>query len=345
LFATARRLSTPAPADGNRRAFFTNRSPLKTELLRGRARIYRPTGKPWNPILPRRLIIDCDPGKDDAVALMVACASPELALEAVTTVAGNVGLERTTSNALAVLELCGRADVPVYPGCPRPILRPLRTAERVHGKSGIDGANLPPPRAAPRERHGVEALIDLVMAPGEPATIAALGPLTNVALAIVMEPRIVGRLAGIAVMGGALLGGNVTPAAEFNIHVDPHAAAVVFGCGAPVAVVPFDVTRHVRPGDALLDRLAASGRAAARCTVGMWRANADMLHDACVVAWLLRPDLFRSRPAAIAVVTEEGPDLGRTVEAPGSAPNLSWIEAADRDGVLELVERRIVRLD
>ena len=179
----------------------------------------------------RPIIIDCDPGKDDAVALLLAFASPEVEVLAVTAVAGNVPLAVTARNALRVCELAGRADAAVHAGCPRPILKALETAPHVHGKDGLAGAPLPEPAMALRPAHAVDILVDRLMASDGDITLCALGPLTNLALAIVKQPAIVPRIREIVLMGGALKRGNVTPHAEFNIYVDPHAAAVVFGAG------------------------------------------------------------------------------------------------------------------
>ncbi|MEX2649967.1 MAG: nucleoside hydrolase [Alphaproteobacteria bacterium] len=293
----------------------------------------------------RAIVIDCDPGKDDAVAIWVAAASPELEILRVTTVGGNVGLARTTANALAILGVAGRADVPVHAGCPLPLLRPQATAESVHGTTGIDGADLPPARTAPAPGHGAVMLVEAVMGARGPITIAALAPLTNLAVALAMEPRIAERVERLVIMGGGFAMANMTAFAEFNVYVDPHAAAVVLRSGAPITLVPLDVTRRVLATEPWLARLEALGRTAPRATAGMYRASPDLaLHDPCVIAWLLRPDLFESRPAHVAVVTEEGAEVGRTVMVEGKAPNARVLLGVDSAGVLDLVAERLARL-
>ncbi|MGH6720068.1 MAG: nucleoside hydrolase, partial [Alphaproteobacteria bacterium] len=232
----------------------------------------------------RPILIDCDPGKDDAVAIWFAAASDELDVRAVTTVGGNVGLDNTTRNALAILDLANRPDVPVHAGCPYPTLRPLETAANVHGTSGIDGADLPASARAASGRYGPVALIEAIAAAPTPLTIAALAPLTNLAVALTLEPSIAGKVERIVVMGGGFREANMTPYAEFNVYVDPHAAAKVFACGAPITLVPLDVTRRVLATEPWLAGLEATGRLAARATAGMYRASPDLaLHDPCVM--------------------------------------------------------------
>ena len=192
------------------------------------------------------LLIDCDPGKDDAVALLLALASPEaLNILGITTVAGNVPLSMTQKNARKICELAGRADVLVHAGCPRPMLHPLITAEHVHGSGGLDGADLPEPRMPLQAMHGVNFLINTLMNSASEITLATLGPLTNIAVAIIQEPGIVSRIGEIVLMGGAITEGNVTPSAEFNIYVDPHAAHVVLNSGIKLTMISLDVTHQV----------------------------------------------------------------------------------------------------
>lgn len=293
----------------------------------------------------RPILVDCDPGKDDAVALWFAAASPELALTRVTTVGGNVGIERTSANARAILGAAGRSDVPVHAGCAVPLLRSQEMAETVHGVTGVDGADLPPPVVPLAPGHGAVALAEAVMGAAEPLTLAALAPLTNLAVALALEPRLARRVERIVIMGGGFHGGNMTPYAEFNIYVDPHAAAKVFGCGAPITLVPLDVTRKVLANEAWLARLEAMGTRAPRATAAMYRASPDLaLHDPCVMAWLVRPDLFVARPARVTAVTEEGPEVGRTVRHETGAPNMDVLLDVDAKGVLDLVAERLRRL-
>ena len=211
------------------------------------------------------IILDCDPGQDDAIAILLALASPELEPLAITTVGGNVPLPLTERNARRILALAGRSDVPVYAGCDRPLVRPLETAEYVHGESGLDGAELPEPTLPLAAGHAIQAIIDLVMArPKGSVTLCATGPLTNVAIALRQEPRLAAQLRQIVLMGGAIDHGNVTPAAEFNIYVDPHAADIVFGCGAPTTMFGLDVTHQVLVNEDRLQRIAAIGTPVAR---------------------------------------------------------------------------------
>ncbi|MEM7614420.1 MAG: nucleoside hydrolase, partial [Pseudomonadota bacterium] len=193
---------------------------------------------------PRKIIIDTDPGQDDAIAILLALASPELEVLGITAVAGNVPLALTETNARKICELAGRTDIPVYAGAIRPLVRDLVTAEYVHGKSGLDGPDLPHPTMPLQSQHAVDFLIETLRA-AEPQsiTLCALGPLTNLALAFNLAPEIVPKVAEIVAMGGGLFeGGNTTPAAEFNIYVDPHAADVVFRCGRPITLLPLDLT-------------------------------------------------------------------------------------------------------
>ena len=212
----------------------------------------------------RPLIIDCDPGQDDAVALLLALASPdEFDLIGITAVAGNVPLALTESNARRIRDLAGRPEVPVYAGCSRPLVREPETAEYIHGPTGIDGADLPEPSRPAEAAHAVDYLVDTLAAATEPVTLATLGPLTNVALAIVKDPAILANVREIVTMGGAIGLGNVTPAAEFNIHADPHAAHVVFEAGVPLTMIGLDVTHQ-----AIDDGAQAGGDPGARHGAG-----------------------------------------------------------------------------
>jgi purine nucleosidase len=293
----------------------------------------------------RRLIIDCDPGKDDAVAIWLAAASPELAVDRVIAVGGNVGLARTSANARAVLDVIGRMTIPVFAGCDRPLMRVLETAPHVHGESGIDGAGLPAPTTPIAPGRGAVALVDAVMGADAPVTVAALGPLTNLAVAMTLEPALASRIERLVVMGGGFRKANMTPFAEFNIYVDPHAAAIVLNSGAPITLVPLDVTRQVLATPSWLDRLAAMPGPAPRATAGMYRISPDLaLHDPCVVAWLLRPDLFAGRQIHVAVVTDDGPEIGRTLMQVGGEPTIDVLLEVDADGVRDLITRRIEQL-
>ncbi len=288
------------------------------------------------------IVIDCDPGVDDAIALLWAFASP-LDVRAVTVVAGNVPLAFTAANARRVVSLAERTDVPVHAGCPRPLVEPLLTAEHVHGESGLDGAELPPATVPLAEGHAVDRLIALAHAHDQ-LTVCAVGPLTNLAMALVKDPAIAPRLARIVVMGGAIGAGNVTPSAEFNFYVDPHAARVVFESAVPLVMLGLDVTEQVRPTPARLARLRALDNAAGRTVAAMLghyaerAADGGALHDPLAVGYLLAPELFDGRDAFVEIVTE-GPCRGRSVvDVEGRtahAPNARVLTAVDADAVFD----------
>ncbi len=308
---------------------------------------------------PRSIILDCDPGQDDAVALLLALASPEeLELLAVTTVAGNVPLERTAANARRVVELAG-APVPVFAGAGRPLLRDLETAEYVHGETGLDGSGLPEPGIPLADGHAVDAIIARVMErPPGTVTLVPTGPLTNIALALRKESRLAGRLEGIVLMGGAIGLGNVTAAAEFNIYVDPHAAEIVFGSGVPITMFPLDVTHQVLVTADRVERLGRLDSRAARSVAGMldfYRrhgrtggAEDGPLHDPCTIAWLLRRELFEGRRCRVDIETLSPLGIGRTyVDWWGRSPlpaNAMVMNRADADGFFALLEERLARL-
>lgn len=309
--------------------------------------------------MPRRVIIDTDPGIDDAVAILLALASPELEVLGLATVAGNVPLAATTHNALAVLDLAGRPEIPVHAGCPRPIALDALAAERSHGKKGLGDLVLPEPARAAQPTHGVLWLIEtLRRAAPRSVTLCALGPLTNIATALVMAPDIVGGVDRLVLMGGGSRG-NVTPAAEFNIHADPQAAAIVFASGLPITMVPLDVTLTVRSTPervAPIRALATRAGAAAAELLGPRRALGQPpmpMHDPCVIAWLLRPELFQGRDARVAVETQGALTLGMTViDRPGidqsgragRPANAHVLEAVDADALYRLLAERLARL-
>lgn len=306
----------------------------------------------------RAIILDCDPGQDDAVAILLALASPEeLEVLAITTVAGNVPLAHTAANARRVVELAD-SDVPVYAGAARPLLRSLQTAEQVHGETGLDGSELPPPKRPLAPGHAARAITDLVRArPAGSVTLVATGPLTNLAIALLEAPDLATRIERIVLMGGAIGLGNVTPAAEFNIFVDPHAAAVVFGCGAPITMFPLDVTHQVLVTAERLARIAAVGNPAARAVAGMLgfyrgrrRSGAPEgpLHDPCTVAWLLQPELFSGRDCAVEIETASPLGLGRTYVdwwgVTGKPANATVMREADAPAFFDLLVERLARL-
>ncbi len=309
---------------------------------------------------PRSIVIDCDPGTDDAVAILLALASPEeLEVVGVSTVAGNVGLDRTSANARRIRDLAGRGDVPVHAGCRRPILRPPVDAEHVHGETGLDGADLPPPLGPIEDRHAVDFLIDTCAARPGDITLCAMAPLTNVALAMIKDPSIVDNIGEIVLMGGAIGAGNVTPSAEFNIFVDPHAAAVVFASGAKLTMIGLDVTHQAIVTPERLDAVRAIDTSVGRAVAGLldhthrvdlerYGAPGAPLHDPCVIAYLLRPELFSGRRAFVEVETRSEATIGRTVvdlwDATGREPNATVIERIDADGFFELLIERLARL-
>ena len=306
------------------------------------------------------IIIDCDPGQDDAVALLLAFASPqELEVMGVTTVAGNVALELTAENARRVCELAGRSDVKVFAGCPRPTVRPLRTAEHVHGKTGLDGADLPEPAMKLQDAHAVDFIIATLLSHEDGVTLCPTGPLTNIAVAMVKEPRILPKISGIVLMGGAIGAGNTTPAAEFNIHTDPHAAEIVFTAGVKLTMLGLDVTHQALTTPERLAAIRAIGTPVAAAVAGMLefsgKRNAERfglagapLHDPCVIAYLLSPDLFAGREVHVAIETASELNMGRTVVdwwgSTDRPANATVIDRIDADGFFALLTERLARL-
>lgn len=311
---------------------------------------------------PRNIIIDTDPGQDDAVAILLALASPDdLTVMGLTVVAGNVPLALTSLNALKICELAGRPDIPVYAGCDRPLGRKLVTAEYVHGKTGLDGPDLPAPKMAVQKQHAVDFIINtLRREPKQSVTLCPLGPLTNIATAFQTAPDIIDRVGAIVLMGGAYFEvGNVTPAAEFNIYVDPEAAKIVFASGVPITVAPLDVTHKAlvtADRNAAFRRLGTSvGIAVAQMTEFFERYDKEKygsagapLHDPCVIAYLLRPDLFSGRFINVEIETNSEFTLGMTVAdwwgVTNRAPNATFLGDVDSDGFFDLLTERLARL-
>ncbi len=311
---------------------------------------------------PRKLIIDTDPGQDDAFALLMALGAPdELEVLGITVVHGNVPLEKAAFNARQVVELAGRPEVPVFAGCPRPMIFPPRTAEYVHGDSGLDGCELPPPRIPLQERHGVDFIVDTIMAAasGE-ITVCTLGPMTNLAMAMVKEPAIVPRIREVVLMGGGFFeGGNTTPAAEFNILVDPHAAHVVFESGVKLTMVPIDCTyRALMTPEwiaALRDHgshvaVQAAGMAAFYQRYGNEKFSTDRypLHDPCVIGWLLRPELFEGRICKVAIEIASPLTAGMTVvdwwNVTKEPPNCHVLRHVEAEPFYALLREKILAL-
>ncbi|HEY5988680.1 MAG TPA: nucleoside hydrolase, partial [Streptosporangiaceae bacterium] len=270
----------------------------------------------------RKVLLDCDPGIDDAFAIVFALGHPGLDLCGITTVAGNVGVDQATANALSVCELVGRSDVPVVAGSPVPLLRPsFRESRLVHGQSGLGGARLPAPRGGPRGGHAVDFLIERISsAPGE-ITLVATGPLTNIALAVRRHPPLVRQVADFVIMGGSAGRGNVTPAAEFNIACDPEAAAIVFGAGWRVTMAGLDVTLQARATSEVRERMRGLGRLGAELLLpGLGgygsvaaASGGQPVHDLCAVALVAAPGLFRCQPARVEVETAGRWTSGMTV--------------------------------
>ncbi len=270
--------------------------------------------------MPHKIIMDCDPGIDDALAIVFACGHPDLDLRGITTVAGNVSLSKTTTNALQVCEFVGAAGIPVVAGSPRPLLRAPLSGHEVHGTSGLAGARLPRPSAQPRAGHAVDFIIDGIgAAPGE-ITLVATGPLTNIALAVRRQPDLVSQVRDFVIMGGSAGRGNVTPAAEFNIAADPEAAAIVFGAGWTVTMVGLDVTLQTRAGPAVRQRLGTLGRLAHDLllpSLAMYATTpgeeGPAVHDVCALATLASPGLLGYLPARVEVETAGRWTAGMTV--------------------------------
>ena len=286
--------------------------------------------EPVPAMAPRAVIYDCDPGKDDAFALWLALACPDaLDVLAVTTVAGNVPLAATSANARRIVEAAGRPDIPVHAGCARPLLRKLVTAEATHGSDGLGGSGLPPPAQPQRETHAIAALIELLDRADEPLTLAAIGPLTNIALLLVARPDLAAKIARLVVMGGSETQGNVTDHAEFNVYVDPHAAQIVFATGLPTTLVTLDVTRDLRPALPWFETMKGFG-VPGRALLDMWRARPVALYDVVVTGLLLWPELFDTASCDVSVETVDESRIGMTriVRGPGPA---SVVTAIDTD--------------
>ena len=311
---------------------------------------------------PRKIIIDTDPGQDDAVAILLALASPEdIEVLGITCVAGNVPLALTSKNARIVCELAGKADVKVYAGCDRPLGRELVTAEHVHGKTGLDGPKLPDPTMPLQEGHAVDFIIDTLRAEDAgTVTLCPLGPLTNIATAFEKAPDIREKVAEIVLMGGGYFeGGNITPAAEFNIYVDPQAADIVFKSGVPLVVMPLDVTHKALVTKPRNDAFRALGTpvgiAVAEMTDFFERFDKEKygsagapLHDPCVTAYLIKPDLFTGRHINVEIETQSELTLGMTVadwwRVTDRAPNALFMGGIDAEGFFALLTERLARL-
>ncbi len=309
----------------------------------------------------RKIIIDTDPGQDDAVALLLAMASPELEILGITVVAGNVPLHLTELNARKICELAGRPNMPVYAGCDEPLARPLITAEHVHGKTGLDGADLPEPKLRLQDKHAVDFIIDSLRgaAVGD-ITLCPLGPLTNIAAALTRAPDIAERIAEIVLMGGGYFEqGNITPSAEFNIYVDPEAAKIVFDASVKLTVIPLDCTHKALTNRARVDAFRSLGTPVGDAVAGLtdfferfdkakYGSAGAPLHDPCVIAYLLKPELFQGRLINVEIETTSSLTLGSTVadwwRVSGREPNAMFMRDIDDAGFFQLLTERLGHL-
>ena len=310
----------------------------------------------------QKIIIDTDPGQDDAVAILLALASPdEIEVLGITAVAGNVPLSLTERNARIVCELAGRPDIAVYAGCDRPLRRKLVTAEHVHGKTGLDGPELPEPKIKLQEKHGVDFIIDTILQePGNSVSLCPLGPLTNIASAILKQPKIVSRIKQIVLMGGAYFEvGNITPTAEFNIFVDPDAAKIVFEAGIDIVAMPLDVTHKAlvtgERNEAFRQLQSPVGIAVAEMTDFFERFDKEKygssgapLHDPCVTAYLINPKIFSGKKINVEIETESELTLGMTVAdwwgVTDRKANTFFVSDLDSEKFFNLLTERLGRL-
>ncbi len=309
------------------------------------------------------IILDCDPGQDDAVNLLLAMSSPDdLEILGITTVAGNVPLALTESNARLMCDIGGRGDIPVYAGCSKPMVRDLITAEHVHGKTGIDGVGITEPAHPLQEQHAVDFIVDTLRASDDNTiTLVPSGPLTNIGTAFTKAPDTVQKVKEIVLMGGAMReSGNCSPSAEFNILVDPHAADIVFKCGRPITQIGLDASHQVLSTRERIDRIKDIDNAPARATVGMidffnrhdmakYNFEGAPLHDPCTVAYLLSPEIFEGKICNVSIETESELTMGHTAvdfwHVTDRPRNSNWIYAVDADAFYELLTSRLARFD
>lgn len=307
------------------------------------------------------VILDCDPGHDDAIALILALASPELKVLAVTTSAGNQTPDKTLNNALRILTLLGRDDIPVAAGAPKPLARELIIADNVHGESGLDGPKLPDPAFAPQAMTGIELMARCLRESPQPVTLVPTGPLTNIALLLAAHPELKPRIARIVLMGGAAGAGNWTPAAEFNIYVDPEAADMVFKSGIPITMCGLDVTHEAQVMDEDIARVRAITNPVAQCVAGLldffmiyhrdpkWGFAGAPLHDPCTIAWLLAPELFHGVECRVDIETRGEHTVGMTVVdrygLTGKPANALVLLGLDRPGFIDLLVTRLRAFD
>ncbi|WP_429035536.1 pyrimidine-specific ribonucleoside hydrolase RihA [Aeromonas media] len=307
------------------------------------------------------VILDCDPGHDDAIALILALASPELKVLAVTTSAGNQTPDKTLNNALRILTLLGRHDIPVAAGAPKPLMRELIIADNVHGESGLDGPTLPDPAFAPQAMTGLELMAKCLRESPEPVTLVPTGPLTNIALLLAAHPELKSKIGRIVLMGGAAGAGNWTPAAEFNIYVDPEAADMVFSAGIPITLCGLDVTHQAQVMDEDIARVRAIPNPVAQCVADLldffmiyhrdpkWGFAGAPLHDPCTIAWLLAPALFHGQDCWVGIETQGRHTVGMTVVdrygLTGKPVNARVLLGLDRVGFIDLLVGRLRAFD
>jgi purine nucleosidase len=307
----------------------------------------------------RPIIIDCDPGQDDAVALLLAMASPEeLDILGLTTVAGNVPLRLTERNARMMCDVAGSTHLPVFAGCDKPMIREAISAEYIHGETGINGIDVFEPVTPLQDKHAVDFIIDTVLL-NDAVTLVPTGPLTNIATAIRKSPEILQHIEEIVIMGGAMReGGNRTPSAEFNILFDPHAADIVLNCARPITLMGLDVTHKVLSTEERVARIGKLNNPAADATVGMlsffhrydtekYSSQGTPLHDPCTVAYLLQPELFKTKECNVSVETESELTIGHTAvdfwHVTDKPRNVKWAYDVDADGFYELLTERLGR--
>lgn len=303
------------------------------------------------------IILDCDPGHDDAIAMILALASPELDVKAITASAGNQTPDKTLRNVLRMLTLLGRQDIPVAGGARKPLMRELIIADNVHGESGLDGPALPEPDFAPQSCTAVELMASTLRTSPQPITLVATGPQTNVALLLNCHPELHDKIARIVLMGGAMALGNWQPAAEFNIYVDPEAAEIVFQSGIPIVIAGLDVTHKAQIHEQDIARFRQLGNPVATVVAGLldffmayhrdekWGFVGAPLHDPCTIAWLLKPELFTSVERWVGVETQGKYTQGMTVVdyyfLTGNPPNTTLLLDVDRQGFVDLLAERL----
>lgn len=308
--------------------------------------------------MSRKIIIDTDPGQDDALAILLALASPELDVLGITAVSGNIPLALTSTNIRKVCEVAGRLDVKVFAGCAKPMVRKLVTAEYIHGKTGLDGYDLPEPTMPLQEQHGVDFIIETLRA-AEPGTVTlcTLGPLTNIGTALSRAPDIAARIREVVLMGGGYFeGGNITPSAEFNIYVDPEAAEIVFTSEIPLVVLPLDVTHQVLTTEKRIAAMRALGTYAGEVAAGWlefferydeekYGTDGGPLHDPNVIAYLLKPELYSGRHCNIEIETSSPLTMGETVVdwwgVTDRPKNAFFARRVDADGFFALLTERL----